>query len=49
MFTKKFNGMWSFVIWDNKLKSLFISNDRFGVKKPLYFYKSSEKLFLHQK
>ena len=39
---QKFNGMWSFVIWDNKLKSLFISNDRFGVK-PLYIYKSSEK------
>ena len=39
---QKFNGMWSFVIWDNNLKSLFISNDRFGVK-PLYFYKSSEK------
>ena len=31
----KFNGMWSFIIWDNNLKSIFISNDRFGVK-PLY-------------
>jgi asparagine synthase (glutamine-hydrolysing) len=39
---QKFNGMWSFVIWDNSIKSLFISNDRFGVK-PLYIYKSSEK------
>ncbi len=39
---QKFNGMWSFIIWDNNLKSLFISNDRFGIK-PLYVYKSSEK------
>ena len=39
---QKFNGMWSFIIWDNSLKSLFISNDRFGIK-PLYVYKSSEK------
>ena len=27
---------------ETEIKSLFISNDRFGVK-PLYFYKSSEK------
>jgi asparagine synthase (glutamine-hydrolysing) len=40
---EKFNGMWSFIIWDNKLKSIFISNDRFGVK-PLYVYKSLDKV-----
>lgn len=32
----RFNGMWSFVLWDNHKKELFISNDRFGVK-PLYY------------
>lgn len=37
----KFNGMWSFVIWDNSKKSIFISNDRFGVK-PLYFFKNND-------
>ena len=34
---EKFNGMWSFAIYDIKGKKLFISRDRFGVK-PLYFY-----------
>ena len=37
----KFNGMWSFVIWDNNLKSIFISNDRFGVK-PMYNFINNE-------
>ncbi len=39
----KFNGMWSFTIWDNKKKEMFISRDRFGVK-PLY-YMSNENFF----
>lgn len=39
----KFNGMWSFAIWDNKKKELFVSRDRFGVK-PLY-YMLNEKFF----
>ncbi len=38
---EKFNGMWSFIIWDNNLKSIFISNDRFGVK-PLYNFRNNE-------
>lgn len=33
----KFNGMWAFVIWDNREKTLWISRDRFGIK-PLYYY-----------
>ncbi len=32
----KFNGMWSFVIWDSLKKELFLSRDRFG-KKPLFY------------
>lgn len=33
---KKFNGMWSFAIWDALTKRLFLSRDRFG-KKPLFY------------
>lgn len=32
----RMNGMWSFAIWDNAEKKLFMSRDRFGVK-PLYY------------
>lgn len=39
---KKFNGMWSFVLFDNKTNKYFISRDRFG-KKPLYYYKDEDK------
>jgi asparagine synthase (glutamine-hydrolysing) len=34
---KKFNGMWSFVIFDRQKNQLFASRDRFGVK-PFYYY-----------
>lgn len=34
---KKFNGMWSFVIYDKNKNMLFGSRDRFGVK-PFYYY-----------
>lgn len=34
---EKFNGMWSFVLWDGNKKEIIISNDRFGIK-PLYKY-----------
>ena len=34
---KKFNGMWSFVLWDGNKKNIIISNDRYGIK-PLYKY-----------
>jgi asparagine synthase (glutamine-hydrolysing) len=34
---EKFNGMWSFVIYDAEKNILFGSRDRFGVK-PMYYY-----------
>ncbi len=34
---ERFNGMWSFCIYDLKEESLFLSRDRYGIK-PLYFY-----------
>jgi len=40
----KFNGMWSFAIWDQKLKKLFLARDRFGVK-PLYYMQEKGSLF----
>ncbi len=50
----KFNGMWSFAIWDNKNKEVFISRDRFGVKpfyylnnKKFFFFASELKSFMH--
>ena len=42
--TKYFEGMWSFAIWDDHKKHLFLSRDRFA-EKPLYLYKSKEGLY----
>ena len=39
---KKFNGMWSFAIFDVKKNILFCSRDRFGIK-PFYYYTDKEK------
>lgn len=40
---EKFNGMWSFVIWDKKNKKIFASRDRFGIK-PFHYYKDNNLL-----
>jgi asparagine synthase (glutamine-hydrolysing) len=42
---EKFNGMWSFVLWDGNKKEIVISNDRFGIK-PLYKY-STQKIQIY--
>ena len=38
----RFNGMWGFAILDQKLQTLFLARDRFGVK-PLYFSRVGER------
>lgn len=37
----KFNGMWSFAIWDERKRELFLSRDRMGIK-PLYFIRNND-------
>ncbi|MDN3204742.1 asparagine synthase (glutamine-hydrolyzing) [Algoriphagus sediminis] len=39
----RFNGMFSFAIWDTLKQKLFAARDRFGVK-PFYYYQKGEKL-----
>ncbi|MGC2831567.1 MAG: asparagine synthase (glutamine-hydrolyzing), partial [Candidatus Acidiferrum sp.] len=41
----RFNGMWSFAIWDRRTRKLFCSRDRFGVKPFYYFTAPSLLLF----
>lgn len=38
---RRFNGMWSFALWDRRARQLFVSRDRFGVK-PFYFQHTAE-------
>lgn len=42
---KKFNGMWSFAIWDKFERKLFLSRDRFGVKPLYYLFKDGIFVF----
>jgi len=39
----RFNGMWSFAIWDRRQRKLFCSRDRFGVK-PFYYFATDSLL-----
>lgn len=42
---QKFNGMWSFALYDQNLKKLFCARDRFGVKPFFYYFDHKTLLF----
>lgn len=37
-----FNGQWAFAIWDRRVRKLFLSRDRFGVR-PLFYLQKPER------
>lgn len=41
--TSRFNGMWSFLIWDSRRQIVFGSRDRLG-KKPLFYHRTSDHI-----
>jgi asparagine synthase (glutamine-hydrolysing) len=41
----RFNGMWSFAIWDTKTGKLFCARDRFGIKPFYYFFDGNRFIF----
>lgn len=42
---QKFNGMWSFALWDRSKKELFCARDRFAVKPFHYWYDGNNFVF----
>jgi asparagine synthase (glutamine-hydrolysing) len=40
----RFNGMWAFVIFDQKTNEIFGARDRFGIK-PFYYIKTNDSFF----
>lgn len=41
---RRFNGMWSFALWDRSKQRVFCARDRFGVKP--FYYSLSNRLFV---
>lgn len=39
-----FEGMWSFVVYEEKTEKIFMSRDRFG-EKPFYYFKNEDGIF----
>ncbi len=40
-----FNGMFSFAVWDNRLKRLWVGRDRIGIKPLVYFWDGNHFIF----